>query len=75
MRKSTVEKANEELGHARQAAQRKDYQTAIEYVEKALKYLEEENNRKRIDMAKALHNEYLGMNAIKFNKGSQKEGK
>ena len=68
MRKSTAERANEELGQAKQAAQRKDYQTAIEYVEKAIKFLEEENNRKRIDMAKALHNEYLGMNAIKFNK-------
>jgi hypothetical protein len=68
MRKSTSERANEELGHARQAAQRKDYQSAIEFAEKALKLLEEEKNRKRIDMVKALHNEYLGMNAIKFNK-------
>jgi len=68
MRKSTAERANEELGNARQAAQRKDYQKAIEFTENALKLLEEENNRKRIDMAKALHNEYKGMNAIKFNK-------
>ncbi len=68
MRKSTTERANEELGNARQAAQRKDYKSAIGCTEKAIKLLEEENNRKQIDMAKALNNEYLGMNAIKFNK-------
>lgn len=68
MRKSTTERANEELGYAKQAAQKKDYKSAIEFTEKALMILEEEKNRKKIDMAKALFNEYQGMNAIKFNK-------
>ncbi len=68
MRKSVAERANEELGNARQAAQRKDYQVAVECTEKALEFLEDEKNRKKMDMAKALYNEYQGMNAIKFNK-------
>ncbi|MCE7741990.1 MAG: hypothetical protein GOP50_05985 [Candidatus Heimdallarchaeota archaeon] len=68
MRKSVTERANEEIGNAKQAAQRKDYQTAVEFTEKALNLLEEENNRKQLDMVKALLNEYQGMNAIKFNK-------
>lgn len=68
MKKSTTEKANEELGNAKQAAQRKDYQKAIEFTQNALEILEEEKNRKKLDMVKALLNEYQGMNAIKFNK-------
>ncbi len=68
MKRSTTEKANEELGNAKQAAQRKDYQKAIEFTQNALGILEEEKNRKKLDMVKALLNEYQGMNAIKFNK-------
>lgn len=68
MRKSFTERANEELGNAKQAAQRKNYQAAVEFTEKAIKLLEEENNRRQIDIAKALHFEFQGMNAIKFNK-------
>ena len=68
IRKSSTEKANVELGKARTAAQQKKYDEAAQCAEEAIEILKEENNRKQIDMARALHNEYLGMNAIKFNK-------
>ena len=68
LKKSSIEKANEELGKARQAAQQKNYSAAATYAENAIEILKEEDNRKQMDIARALHNEYLGMDAIKFNK-------
>ncbi|OLS33301.1 MAG: hypothetical protein HeimAB125_00230 [Candidatus Heimdallarchaeota archaeon AB_125] len=68
MKKSSTEKANEELGKARLAAQQKNYKDAAKFVETAIEILKEEDNRKQLDMAKALRNEYLGMDAIKYNK-------
>ncbi len=67
-RKSSKEKANEKLGKARLAAQQKNYKEAAKFAESAIEILKEEDNRKQMDVAKALQNEYLGMSAIKFNK-------
>ncbi|MHA1516952.1 MAG: hypothetical protein ACTSPF_15620 [Candidatus Heimdallarchaeaceae archaeon] len=67
-RKSSKEKANEELGKARLAAQQKNYKEAAKFAESAIEILKEEDNRKQIDVAKALQKEYLGMSAIKYNK-------
>ncbi len=67
-RKSSKEKANEELGKARLAAQQKNYKEAAKFAESAIEILKEEDNRKQMDVAKALQNEYLGMSAIKYNK-------
>ena len=68
LKKSASEKANEHLGKARLAAQRQQFEEAASCVEKAIDILKEENNRKQIDIAKALYYEYLGMNSIKFDK-------
>ncbi len=68
MKKSSTEKANEELGKAKVAAQQKHYIDAAKFAEKAIEILKTEDNRKQMDLAKALHNEYLGMDAVKFNK-------
>ena len=68
LKKSTAEKANELLGKARLVAQQKKYGEASEHAEKAIEIFKQNENRKQIDLAKALHNEYLGMDAIKFNK-------
>ncbi|MHA2357225.1 MAG: hypothetical protein ACXABK_00465 [Candidatus Heimdallarchaeaceae archaeon] len=68
LKKSTSEKANEHLGKARLAAQRQQYEAAAVCAEKAIDILKDENNRKQIDVAKALYYEYLGMNSIKFDK-------
>ena len=67
-RKSSKEKANEKLGKARLAAQQKNYKEAAKFAESAIEILKEEDNRKQMDVAKALQNEYLGMSAIKYNK-------
>lgn len=68
IRKSIAERANEHLGKARLAAQKRDYQEAAECAEKALELLKEEDNRKQSDIAKALYYEYLGLNSVKFDK-------
>ncbi len=68
IRKSIAEKANEQLGRARLAAQQKNYQEAADFAERAIDLLQTEDNRKQIDIAKALHYEYLGLKSIKFDK-------
>ncbi len=68
LKKSSAEKANEHLGKARLAAQHKKYGEASEYAEKAIEIFKQNENRKQIDLAKALYYEYLGLNAIKFDK-------
>lgn len=68
IKKSSLEKANAHLGKARLEAQKKNYSEAAKCAEKAIEIFKESENRKQIDLAKALHYEYLGMDAIKFNK-------
>ena len=68
MKKSTTEKANEELGKARVAAQQENYKEAAKFAEKAIEILKEEDNRKQMDLARALQNEYHGLDSIKYNK-------
>lgn len=68
LKKSNAEKANEHLGKARLAAQQKKYKEASEHAEKAIEIFKETESRKQIDLAKAVYYEYLGMDAIKFNK-------
>lgn len=68
LKKSSAEKANEHIGKARLAAQQKKYGEASEHAEKAIEIFSQNENRKQIDLAKALHYEYLGMDAVKFNK-------
>lgn len=68
LKKSSAEKANEHLGKARLAAQKKNYSEASECANKAIEIFKQNENRKQLDSTKALYYEYLGMNAIKFNK-------
>jgi len=68
IKKSSAEKANEHLGKARLAAQQKKYREASEHAEKAIEIFKQNENKKQIDLAKASYYEYLGMDAIKFNK-------
>jgi hypothetical protein len=68
IKKSVAEKANEQLGKARIAAQEKNFQEAADFVQKAINIFEKEKNRKQMDMAKALYYEYLGFDCIKFDK-------
>ncbi|MHA1685891.1 MAG: hypothetical protein ACTSYD_05695 [Candidatus Heimdallarchaeaceae archaeon] len=64
-KKSSSEKANQELGRARIAAQQKRYDDAIAHAQKAIELLKDEGNRKSMDLAKALYYEFLGNKAIK----------
>jgi hypothetical protein len=66
--KSSAEKGNEELGKAKIAAQQKNYKEAAEFALKAAELFKKENNRRQLDLAKALENEYLGLDSIKYNK-------
>ena len=68
IKKSVAEKANEQLGKARIAVQKQNYQEAADFAQKAIDIFEKERNRKQIDMAKALYYEYLGFDCIKFDK-------
>ncbi|NPD89780.1 MAG: hypothetical protein HGN29_13795 [Asgard group archaeon] len=68
LKKSYAEKANEHLGKARLAAQKKQYRDAAECAEKAIEVLKDDSNRKQMDIARALYNEFLGLDSIKYDK-------
>ncbi|MHA1224148.1 MAG: hypothetical protein ACTSSG_12265 [Candidatus Heimdallarchaeaceae archaeon] len=68
LKKSQIEKANAHLGKARIAAQQKQYEKAVDFSGKALEILEKGENRRLIDMAKAVFYEYNAFLSIKFNK-------
>ncbi|MCG3222078.1 MAG: hypothetical protein H7641_11940 [Candidatus Heimdallarchaeota archaeon] len=68
IKKSYAEKANEHLGKARLAAQKQQYKDAAESAEKAIEIIQEDSNRKQMDMARALYYEFLGLDSIKYDK-------
>lgn len=68
LRKSVTEKANEQLGKARLAAQRKQFKEASDFAEQAIEILKGEEDRRKLDLARALYYEYLGNLSIKENK-------
>ncbi|MHA1304496.1 MAG: hypothetical protein ACTSQE_09215 [Candidatus Heimdallarchaeaceae archaeon] len=68
MRKSKTEQINELIGKARILAQQKQFFKAIELVDNSIVLLKNENDRKKLDLAKGLLYEYKAELAIKENK-------
>ena len=68
LRKSPLEKSNEELGKAKLAGQKRLYKEAASFAEKALDYLGTSGDRRKSDLIKAHYYEYLGLQAVKENK-------
>ena len=70
-KKSKIEKANEFIGKAKQAGQQKRYKEAIEFAQKAIELLKGSEDRRRLDLARALFNEYSAEIAIKEDKAQE----
>ncbi len=68
VKKSKTEKINELISNARIIAQQKNYIKAVELIENAIELLKNENDRKKMDLAKALLYEYKAEISIKENK-------